>query len=313
MGRRPAVVTACGQVAVGRLSGMSSKDKACTDPLPRGTLIIIGGAEDKQDECDILTTVVAKAGGSAARIVVLTAATEQPETVGAEYHYVFTRLGAGDVQLLHVNDRATANLTATGGAIERATGVFITGGDQLRITSIIGGTALDRALVQAYDRGGVIAGTSAGASAMSTTMIVAGSEENAPTRNTLNMAPGMGLLRDVVIDQHFAQRGRIGRLLSAIAQNPHALGVGIDEDTAIVVNPDRTFTVIGSNAVTVIDGATITETNATETSPTMPLALTDVTLHMLPVGYGFNFDRRRPLAPSADESSRPRAKREANS
>jgi cyanophycinase len=291
---------------------MSSKDRAAQGPLPQGTLIIIGGAEDKRNECEILRTVVGTAGGGDSRLVVLTAATEQPQTVGAEYHHVFRQLGAGGVQLLHVNDRAIANQEATACMIEQATGIFLTGGDQLRITSIIGGTSLDRALLRAYHQGAVIAGTSAGASAMSSTMIVAGSEENAPTRNTLNMAPGMGLLRDVVIDQHFAQRGRIGRLLSAIAQNPHALGVGIDEDTAIVVHPDRTFTVVGTNAVTVIDGNSITDINATETSPTMPLALTDVTLHMLPVGYGFDLDRRRPLAPSDEPRPRPQRQREAD-
>lgn len=267
------------------------------DASPRGTLIIIGGAEDKRDRCQILREVIARAGGSDARLVVLTAATEQPGAVGAEYRYVFSRLGAAEVEVVHVDDRALANDQRIVGAVGRATGVFFTGGDQLRITSTIGGTRLETALREAYARGAVIAGTSAGASAMSDTMIVAGDDEDAPTRNTLNMAPGMALLRDVVIDQHFAQRGRIGRLLSAIAQNPHALGVGIDEDTAIVVRPDREFIVIGSNAVTVIDGRTITETNVSEASPTMPLALTDVTLHVLPVGYGFDLQRRRPTAP----------------
>lgn len=279
---------------------MSGTRKPAAEP-PRGTLIIIGGAEDKQDRCQILRTVIAKAGGVKARLVVLTVATEQPETVGAEYRYVFSRLGADDIDIVHVADRAMANERTTIEAVERATGLFFTGGDQLRITSTIGGTRLDAAMLAAYHRGAVIAGTSAGASAMSDTMIVTGDDEDAPTRNTLNMAPGMGLLRDVIIDQHFAQRGRIGRLLSAIAQNPRALGVGIDEDTAIVVHPDQRFTAIGSNAVTVIDGRSITSTNASEASQTMPLALTDVTLHMLPVGYGFDLVRRRPTAPATPE------------
>jgi cyanophycinase len=279
-----------------------SAHKSDANTQPNGTLIIIGGAEDKKDRCQILRTVIAKAGDVDSRIVDLTAATEQPGTVGAEYRYVFSRLGAENIEILHITDRAMANEPATTETIERASGVFFTGGDQLRITSTIGGTALDRALRAAYDRGAVIAGTSAGASAMSDTMIVTGDDEDAPTRNTLNMAPGMGLLRDVVIDQHFAQRGRIGRLLSAIAQNPHALGVGIDEDTAIVVHPNQRFTVIGTNAVTVIDGRSITDTNASEASRTMPLALTDVTLHMLPVGYGFDLARRRPTAPAEPDN-----------
>lgn len=281
---------------------MSSTRKGDAHGEPQGTLIIIGGAEDKKERCQILRTVIAKAGGADARLVVLTAATEQPGTVGAEYRYVFSRLGAEDIEIVHIADRAMASERRTIDAVEHATGIFFTGGDQLRITSTIGGTGLDTALRAAYQRGAVIAGTSAGASAMSDTMIVTGDDEDAPTRNTLNMAPGMGLLRDVVIDQHFAQRGRIGRLLSAIAQNPHALGVGIDEDTAIVVHPNQSFAVIGSNAVTVIDGRSITDTNASEASRTMPLALTDVTLHMLPVGYGFDLTRRRPTAPAEPDT-----------
>lgn len=276
---------------------MSSNRKPETADTPRGTLVIIGGAEDKKDRCQILRTVIEKAGGADARLIVLTAATEQPGTVGAEYRYVFSRLGADDIEIVHIADRAAAGERRIIEAVRGASGIFFTGGDQLRITSTIGGTGLDEALLAAYLRGAVIAGTSAGASAMSDTMIVTGDDEDAPTRNTLNMAPGMGLLRDVVIDQHFAQRGRIGRLLSAIAQNPRALGVGIDEDTAIVVHPDESFAVVGSNAVTVIDGRSITDTNASEASRTMPLALTDVTLHMLPVGYGFDLRRRRPTAP----------------
>ena len=129
----------------------------------------------------------------------------------------------------------------------------MTGGDQLRITSIMGGTRAQQALYRAFENGAIIAGTSAGASVMSETMITSGNDDDAPKKCTLKMAPGLGLLRDVVIDQHFAQRGRIGRLLTAIAQNPHMLGIGIDEDTGLVISDDSVFEVVGSHAVTVID------------------------------------------------------------
>lgn len=256
-----------------------------------GKLLIIGGAEDKKGECKILKRFVHEAGGIESRIVVLTAATEYPEQVGAQYHELFTRLGASEVQVLDVSERVSANRETTVHELEKATGVFFTGGDQLRITGILGGTRLGRALHRLYERGVIIAGTSAGASAMSDTMIVGG-EAGTPKKDTLTMAPGLGLLHSVVVDQHFAQRGRIGRLLSAIAQNPDVLGIGIDEDTAILVYSDGRFTVVGSQTVTVVDASPTTATNVSEISPGQSLVLTPVLMHVLSDGYGFDLKRR---------------------
>ncbi len=269
-----------------------------------GTLVIIGGSEDTSGECVILRRFVELAasalpgGGGSARIVVVTSAADQPREVGETYTRLFQNWGAREVSVLDIASRQEANTAATYETVKAASGIFFTGGDQLRITSLLGGTRCDEALHDAYRTGSVIAGTSAGASAMSETMIVEGEEKEAPQRNIVQMAPGMGLIRDVVIDQHFAQRGRLGRLLTAVAQHPHMLGVGIDEDTAIVVQPGDIFEVIGSHSVTVIDGTKIRETNVSETGPRAPLALTNVVLHILPAGYRFDKKQRLLLLPA---------------
>lgn len=256
-----------------------------------GKLLIIGGAEDKEGECTILKRFVHEAGGKECKIIVLTAATEYPEQVGSQYKEIFNRLGAAEVQVLDVSERTTANREAISQELEKATGVFFTGGDQLRITGILGGTKLGRTLHWLYERGVIIAGTSAGASAMSDTMIVGG-EAGTAKKDTLTMAPGLGLLHSVVVDQHFAQRGRIGRLLSAIAQNPYVLGVGIDEDTSILVYSDGHFTVVGSQTVTVVDASPSLASNVSEISPGQALVLTPVLMHVLSNGYGFDLKRR---------------------
>ncbi len=256
-----------------------------------GKLLIIGGAEDKKGECKILKRFIKESGGRESRITVLTAATEYPRQVGVEYHALFLELGAQEVQVLDVSDRIQANTHGIGKQFEKSTGVFFTGGDQLRITGLLGGTLLGRMLQQLYEQGVIIAGTSAGASVMSDTMIVGG-EAGTPKKNTLTMAPGLGLLRSVVIDQHFAQRGRIGRLLSAISQNPYVLGVGIDEDTAILVQSNAQFSVVGSNTVTVVDASPSTTTNVSETTPGQALVLSPISMHVLSDGYGFDLKRR---------------------
>jgi len=261
----------------------------------KGNLIIIGGAEDKYGESRILKQVVEAAGGSDASIMVLTTATEKPLEVGNEYRMAFQRLGVKDIEVLDINSRNEANNDEYVQKISRCTGIFLTGGDQLRITSIIGGTKAHRALLKAYSDGVVIAGTSAGASVMSGTMIVDG-DSNEPARKcTLKMAPGLGLLEDAIIDQHFDQRGRIGRLLCGVAENPYILGIGIDEDTAIRVYPDAHLEVLGSNAVTIIDGRSIKSSNVSELKPDEILAITDVTLHVLPFGYGYDLKNRKVL------------------
>ncbi|VBB06564.1 peptidase s51 [Lucifera butyrica] len=259
-----------------------------------GNLLIIGGNEDKTGDCLILKKFIEMAGGRDAKIAIVTTATEYPREVGDQYRQLFLALGAESVVILYIADREMANTPRQTAEIETATGLFLTGGDQLRLTSILGGSEVDNALRRAYSRGTVIAGTSAGASVMSDTMIVEGDSNDTPKKSTLSMAHGMGLLEEVVVDQHFAQRGRINRLLATVAQNPYILGVGIDEDTALAVTPDARCEVIGSQTVTIIDGKHIMYSNISESQTYEPLAITNVLLHILPAGFGYDLKRRRP-------------------
>lgn len=285
---------------MGRLlkrAGMNNHEswEIVMEQISKGRLIIIGGAEDKYGESNILEEAVEHMGGRSARIGILTTATEHPEEVGEDYRDVFMRLGVHEVDILNVNTRDDANSEEYVRRIEDATGFFFTGGDQLRITSILGGTRVYEALYHSFNRGVTVAGTSAGASVMSNTMIVEGNSNDAARKCTLKMAPGLSLINGVIIDQHFDQRGRLGRLICGVAENPEILGIGIDEDTAILVSPDESFKVLGNNAVTVIDGRSIQSSNVSELKPNEILAITNATIHILSSGYGFDFRKREVL------------------
>lgn len=258
----------------------------------RGKLIIIGGAEDKHGDRRILEEVVRVVGGEDARLSIITTATQHPQEVGEEYRDVFYHLGVREIDILNINTRDEANMTDNVDRLRESAGFFFTGGDQLRITSILGGTRSYEALYDSFMDGTPVIGTSAGASVMSSTMIVEGNSNDAARKCTLKMAPGLNLVDGVIIDQHFDQRGRLGRLLCGVAENPGMLGIGIDEDTAIVVLPDDYFEVIGTNAVTVIDGKSIKSSNVSESQPNEILSITNASLHVLSSGYGFDFNRR---------------------
>jgi cyanophycinase len=270
-----------------------------------GRLVIIGGGEDKEGRADILSRVVECAGGASAVIGVVPTASRTENEVGRVYEKVFGRLGARSVRSIPLARREQADDPELIRSLGDLTAVFFTGGDQLRITSTLGGTRFHHWLVGESRRGLVVAGTSAGASMMTDTMIVEGDSERAPTLNTVRLAAGMGFWAGAVVDQHFTQRGRIGRLLAALAENPAVLGVGLDENTAIEVDFNAgAFTVLGERTVTVLDGRPVRATNASESRPGEPLALTYVTLHVLPRGWRFDWERRRPLPASADEGDR---------
>lgn len=268
----------------------------------RGPLVIIGGAEDKTNEKKILREFVRLAGGSHARVVVMTVATDLPIEVGAEYIDVFEQIGVQDVRTFDVSSRTAANRLSACKAIEEASGVFFTGGEQIRITTLLGGTKVDAALHTAHERGLVLAGTSAGASMMSSTMIVDGRAETNPRIGIVDMAPGMEFIDGVVIDQHFAERGRLGRLLSAVAQYPHHLGLGLDEDTAIIVRGNELL-VLGRGAVSVVDAGALSFSNLGDLRSGDALALCGVKLHMLPSGYRFDLRERTPLVERHDMRS----------
>jgi cyanophycinase len=256
-----------------------------------GTLIIIGGHEDKDGERVILREVARHVRDG--RLVLATVASHQPEGYFEAYEQAFADLGVHNITELYVHDRSETLDGEMRHMLEGAAGIFFSGGDQLRISSQIGDTPVEQEVRAIFARGGLIAGTSAGASVMSETMLVRGTSGESHRIGDLHMAPGLGLIRNVIIDQHFAERGRFGRLLGAIAQNPRVLGIGIDEDTAIVVH-GQTFRVIGSGAVYVADGAGVTHSNIAEAEPDRTLSLYDVRLHVLSTGDTFDLARRRP-------------------
>lgn len=258
------------------------------------TLIIIGGGEDKKADKRILREVVRLSGEDRARIGIITTATNYPTEVGLEYESIFYDLGAQEVTTIPIIDRKKSNVKGLD-EILRYDCLFFTGGDQLRISSIIGGTYFHHTIHKFYAQGKILAGTSAGASMMSDIMIVEGDDEEAPMKVTINLAPGMGLIKNVIIDQHFNQRGRIGRLLAGVAQNPHILGIGIDEDTAIIVKDSTSFTVLGNGVATIVDGRNIEYTNISEQYPDEPLALTNVTLHVLPENFGYDLMKKKAI------------------
>lgn len=256
-----------------------------------GQLIIIGGAEDKRGECTILREFIRRAGGRQAKIAVMTAATSLPGEVGRDYRDLFEKLGIEEVSIVDTERREDASDSRNLEAIARATGVFFTGGDQARITDLLKDTESDRLLHQKFAQGLVIAGTSAGAAMMPDIMIVEGEAETNPRIEIATLEPGMGFLPGVAIDQHFAQRGRLGRLISALVQQPAVLGFGIDENTAIAVNGDE-IEVIGEGAVTIIDVSNLTHSNEDETLHDESLAICGAKLHILPHGYRFGLHKR---------------------
>lgn len=252
-----------------------------------GNLLIIGGAEDKQKECKILKHFFREAGERESRICIITAASGSAEQAGQTYEELFKGFGCFDLETLNIYTREDANSQQNVDKIMRSSGIFFTGGDQLRITAMLGGTALGKALQHAYERKVIIAGTSAGASVMSETMIIGG-QGDTPGEDLIQMAPGLGLLQGVIIDQHFAQRGRIGRLLTAVALNPYVLGIGIDEDTSVHVRADGKLAVIGRGTALIVDASFAVLSNVDELFSGRPLALAPVKVHVLSEGYEFD-------------------------
>lgn len=269
---------------------------------PRGRLLAIGGAEDPdEDDLRILPRFAEMVGGRRARIVVCSAPSAEPEETARSYRKVFQRIGVAEVFEMPVTGRPEADAAANLEAVERATGVLLTGGDQLRLTSLVAGTDLGHRIRQRLLDGKIsVAGTSAGAAAMGSTMIVGGPDGGSVRRADVDLAPGLGYWPDTVIDTHFNQRGRVSRLLTVFAQNPQVLGIGLDEDTAIELEPGRRFRVIGRGVATVMDGR-VSHSNAPDAGIREMLAVADARVHVFPEGYGYDLRTWRPLLPDGTE------------
>src|SRR3954464_3880400 len=217
-----------------------------------GKLMLIGGAEDREGDCRVLQRFIELTGKKAPHVIVMTVATEHPEEMGAIYEKVFRRFGAKQVEVLGATCREDAQSQRMLRPLQKADAVFFTGGDQFKITTILGGTDTDRLLQERFETGMTLAGTSAGANMMPSAMIIGGAKPSNPRVGCVELGPGMEFLPGTITDSHFSQRGRLGRLLAAVAQYPHDIGIGIDEDTAAVVIGDR-LTGFGPDAHTTVE------------------------------------------------------------
>ncbi len=262
------------------------------DGKQRGWIIPIGGAEEKDNAPAILKRFVQLAGGDRADIVVIPTASQMRDT-GVRYERLFAALGAERVTAIDFDTRRDAE---EGGRLERlqqATGVFFTGGNQLRLSTLIGGTAIAKAVRVLNAAGVPVAGTSAGAAFISEHMIAFGDEGSSPIAGSVRLAPGLGLTNRFIIDQHFRQRDRLGRLLTALAYNPFAIGLGLDEDTAAFIAPDNTVHVQGSGAITVVDAAEVQFSSMDSIAEGKPVCLLGIKLHILTQGATFNLHTRQ--------------------
>jgi cyanophycinase len=274
----------------------TQSEKARSGSPRAGHLLIIGGAEDKLRQRQILSRFATLAGGADARVAIVSTASSLGDEATELYQSLFRGLGIPDVRGLRPLTRDDASQPDAVAAVTDATGVFMTGGNQLRLSSVIGGTPLGRAIIDRHRHGAIVAGTSAGASAISTHMVAFGTSGTTPKQRMTQMSAGLGLLPGVLIDQHFEQRNRIGRLLALVAQSPALLGIGIDEDTAALVSPAGVMEVLGKGSVTILDPARL-QTDAYEVKRHKPIMVSGVTLHSLPGGYRFDLRKRRLLAP----------------
>jgi cyanophycinase len=262
----------------------------------RGYVIPIGGAEERTGAQMVLKRFVKLCGGRKANIAIIPTASNLPDT-GEKYIEIFKKIGVRQAVSLPINERAETERQDYLDHLEEADGIFITGGNQLRLSTILGGTEVAKKIRRLNARGVHIAGTSAGAAIMPEHMIAGGDAGAIPSAQGVNLAPGLGLTNALLIDQHFSQRHRLGRLLTAISYNPFMLGIGIDEDTAIFIDPEHSFEVVGSGAVTVIDPVHLSYSSMSHASKNDALSMLDLKLHILSKGCSFDILERKPFPP----------------
>jgi len=253
----------------------------------------IGGAEDKLDDKIILTTFLQLAGGQAAKIAIVPTASSI-ESAGERYKAIFLALGASSASVVFIENRDDANGDAPLELLEDATGIFLTGGNQVRLSTIVGGTQAARLVRERHEAGAIVAGTSAGASILSSHMVAYGASGEAPRQRMAHMVAGFGLVPELIIDQHFRQRDRIGRLLALVASNPGLLGVGVDEDTAALIGASGVMEVIGKHSVTIVDGTRMFS-DIFQVKGHGPITVSGAVLHVLTAGRRFDTKSRQML------------------
>jgi cyanophycinase len=266
-----------------------------------GYLVIIGGAEDKYNERRILRKFVSLAGDEQARVLIVPVASDFPEFSADIYTQAFKRLGLQQVSVLRATSRQEVIEADAETLLKDVTGVFVSGGDQMRLASILGGTDLARLLEERVRKSRIVlAGSSAGAAGMSAAMIVRGESASHPHKNAVRLSPGLGILQNIIIDQHFTERGRLSRLITAVSYNPRQLGIGVDENTAVILSKDGTLDVIGEGTVTIVDGSRISYNDIAEVKDSEPFAVCGVQIHILRDGLRYDFAERKPLPVAAE-------------
>src|SRR5215210_7463290 len=261
-----------------------------------GHLLVIGGAEDKYNERRILRKFLDLAGGEKAEVLIVPVASDFPEFAADVYTQAFRNLGVANPRVLRATSRQDVVQADVDKLLDGVNGVFMTGGDQMRLVSLLGGTKLaDKLRHMVRDTNVVMAGTSAGAAAMSTSMIVRGEPSSHPHKNAVKLSPGLGFLKNIIIDQHFSERGRISRLITAVSFNPYNLGIGIDENTAIILDGNGILEVFGQGTTTIVDGSQITYNEIAEVPDNQEFSVCGVQLHILRDGLLYDFLNRHPL------------------
>ncbi len=271
----------------------ASAERPISEPSPvvrRGVLMPIGGAEDKLDDKIILSTFTQIAGGKQARIVIVPTASSI-ETAGLRYKAIFLGMGVESAEVIYISSREDANSEHVTEHVKDATGIFLTGGNQMRLSAMIGGTRFEQLVRDANQNGVIVAGTSAGASILSAHMVALGASGGTPKLRMAQMVAGFGLISNVIIDQHFRQRDRIGRLLSLVASNPGLLGLGIDEDTAAIIDDQGVIEVIGRHSVTIVDGSEIFS-DIFQVKAYGEITVSNARLHLLTPGRRYDMKSR---------------------
>jgi cyanophycinase len=267
--------------------------------------MVIGGAEDKVGDCSILTSFFNSAGGRHSIIGIVPCASQEPNVVGERYQRIFAKMGTQDIRVLDIRQPHVCDQAHWLELLDGCTGVFLSGGDQVRLFECIQGSTFLTTIKKRLHVGTlVLAGTSAGAAVMGEKMISGGSSGESPNRGLVDLMDGLGIVPELLVDQHFHNRNRMARLLSAIAAHPDKLGIGIDEDTCAAFKGDGTFQVIGKGSITIIDPRELTHTNYQNSDETSPLSLHDLRVHVLNHGDHYDYKRRSVNVPDLELTSK---------
>jgi len=266
-----------------------------------GHLLVIGGAEDKYNERRILKKFLSLAGDEKAEVLIVPVASDFPEFAADVYVQAFRNLGVANPRVLRATSRQDVVQADADKLLDGVNGAFITGGDQMRLVSLLGGTVFaDKLRKMVRETDIVLAGTSAGAAGMSTSMIVRGESTSHPHKNSVRLSPGLGFLKNIIIDQHFTERGRISRLITAVSFNPYNLGIGIDENTAIILDGKGILEVYGQGSITIVDGSKITFNQIAEVADNEAFSVCGAQLHILRDGLIYDYLERHPMQPKTE-------------